>query len=118
MAIEQTEVTEVFKEHVHEVLADSLLTESPSGPKSILRLAREYGVSSSEIREALILMERDGDIIIVSGGGFSLPESDLTYLEVIPKVQLSPLYRELSRLKTIEENVRLRVSSELYGRRR
>ncbi len=76
VAIQKKIVTLSMREQMYEALHDLILNNS-YGPNSVLqidRLAEEYGVSATPVREALVRLEADGLVTIVPNKGAAVTD--------------------------------------------
>jgi len=127
-------VTLSMREQIYEALK-GLILDSSYGPKTVLaidRLADEFGVSATPVREALVRLESDGLVELIPNRGAQVTdirEEDVRYIwemrlllepyaarmsvDLVDLQEVAPLEADIHRLFSTPDDTDLYVSTDI-----
>ncbi len=127
-------VTLSMREQIYDALK-GLILDNSYGPKTVLaidRLADEFGVSATPVREALVRLESDGLVELIPNRGAQVTdirEEDVRYIwemrlllepyaarmsiDLVDQQEIQPLEADLHRLAATPNDTELYVSTDL-----
>lgn len=127
-------VTLSMREQIYEALK-GLILDNSYGPKTVLaidRLADEFGVSATPVREALVRLESDGLVELIPNRGAQVSdirEEDVRYIwemrlllepyaarmsvDLVDILDITPLEADVHRLASIPNDTELYISTDI-----
>ena len=127
-------VTLSMREQIYEALK-GLILDNSYGPKTVLaidRLADEFGVSATPVREALVRLESDGLVELIPNRGAQVTdirEEDVLYIwemrlllepyaarmsvKLVDQLELLPLEMDIKRLSSNPDDTSLYISTDI-----
>jgi len=123
-----------MREQIYEALK-GLILDNSYGPKTVLaidRLADEFGVSATPVREALVRLESDGLVELIPNRGAQVTdirEEDVRYIwemrlllepyaarmsvDLVDPLEIQPLLADVHRLSSTPNDTALYVSTDI-----